>query len=178
MRESRGLPQALKSASPHCSVVLRAPALLGNAGTHMHAPQPSPLSLTLTVHRFLYHGNSGVFSAFHPLLTVFATLLVLICIFSQISFKMRQLLLEFHPDLWCSTCNPSQKWAKLSPATPSIEVNLAKHKRKKKNTTFTLQLVTAHSLLIYSALLAKTLHTFNHISKKGVKRQVFLNCLS
>lgn len=130
------------------------------------------------LHRFLYHGHSGVFSAFHPLLTVFATLLVPICIFSQISFKMRQLLLEFHPDLWCSTCNPSQKWAKLSPATPSIEVNLAKHKRKKKNTTFTLQLVTAHSLLIYSALLAKTLHTFNHISKKGVKRQVFLNCLS
>lgn len=90
---------------------------------------------------------------------------------------MRQLLLNFQSNLRCSTYNSSQKQAQRSPAIPSIEVNLAKHKRE-KNTTFTLQLVTAHSLLIYSAPLAKTLHSFNHISKKGVKRQVFLNCLS
>lgn len=123
-----------------------------------------------------------MFHAFNLLHADFDALLVLIH-FLPSDFLLNKAAStgEFHSALWSSTCNSSQKWARFRPATHLIEVNLAKHKqgkKKKRNTTFTPQLVTAHSLLIYSALLAKTLHTFNHISKKGVKRQVFLNCLS
>lgn len=123
-----------------------------------------------------------MFHAFHLLHAGFVALLVTIHFFPSDFFLNEAASTgEFHSALWSSTCNSSQKWARFRPVTHLIEVNLAKHKqkkKKKKNTTFTPQLVTAHSLLIYSALLAKTLHTFNHISKKGVKRQVFLNCLS
>lgn len=125
-----------------------------------------------------------MFHALHLLHDGFVALFVLIHFFpSDFLLNKAAWTGEFPSALQSNTCNSSQKWARFRPVTRLIEVNLAKHKqkkkkKKKKNTTFTPQLVTAHSLLIYSALLAKTLHTFNHISKKGVKRQVFLNCLS
>lgn len=127
---------------------------------------------------FPWHRNGCMFHAFNHLHAGFVALLVVIHFFpSDFLLTKSTSTEEFHSALWSNTCNSSQKWARFRPVTHLIEVNLAKHKKKRKKkkgiwpSLHSLWQLT-HCLFILRSLQKHSTHSITS-QRKGSKGKCF-----
>lgn len=118
-----------------------------------------------------------MFHTFILLHAGFVALLVVI-IFFPFDFLLNKAVSaeEFHSALRSNTCNSSQKWARFRPVTHLIEVNLAKHKEKKKKKEYDLHSTACDSSLtayLFCTPCKNTPHIQSHLKERGQKASVF-----